>query len=114
MGRTGCLAWANFSYPSLSGNMSNVSEANGPRSRLGTQGAVHWDMDWGTPQHKRAPPVRVWVRGTYAKLPAGQGFWPAIWMYGSNSSSEELDIMELPGGGVTHVYQTVHESCQCS
>ena len=42
-----------------------------------------------------------------AKLPAGQGFWPGIWLYGSNSSSDELDMMESVGGGNT-AYQTVH------
>ena len=46
----------------------------------------------------------------YAKLPAGQGFWPAIWLYGSNPSSDELDMMEFLGGDVTHVYQTMHDA----
>ena len=38
-----------------------------------------------------------------AKLPAGQGLWPAIWMLGSNDSEAswpacgEIDIMELRG-----------------
>ena len=44
-----------------------------------------------------------------AKLPAGQGFWPALWLYGSNSSGDELDMLESVGGGNT-VYQTVHDS----
>jgi beta-glucanase (GH16 family) len=45
-----------------------------------------------------------------AKLPASAGFWPAIWMYGANSSSQELDIMEFLGTDVTQVYQTMHEA----
>jgi beta-glucanase (GH16 family) len=40
-----------------------------------------------------------------AKLPKGQGIWPALWMLGNNIStvnwpkSGEIDIMELIGGG---------------
>src|SRR5699024_655011 len=40
-----------------------------------------------------------------AKLPQGQGIWPALWMLGSNFStvgwpaSGEIDIMEMIGGG---------------
>ena len=53
-----------------------------------------------------------------AKLPKGQGIWPATWMLGSNISSVgwpkcgEIDIMELVGGsgdntshGTIHWYQ---------
>ena len=41
-----------------------------------------------------------------AKLPAGQGMWPAIWLYGGTDPGE-LDILESVGGGNT-AYQTVH------
>lgn len=40
-----------------------------------------------------------------AKLPYGQGIWPALWMLGENISSVswpecgEIDIMEMIGGG---------------
>ena len=39
-----------------------------------------------------------------ARLPEGQGMWPALWMLGSNFSevswpkSGEIDIMEMVGG----------------
>jgi beta-glucanase (GH16 family) len=42
-----------------------------------------------------------------AQLPRGQGFWPAIWLYGG-SSADELDVMEFLGGDVSTVYQTYH------
>jgi beta-glucanase (GH16 family) len=48
-----------------------------------------------------------------AKLPAGQGFWPGIWLCHTNAEAAatgtlgELDIMEAIGGGNT-AYQTVH------
>lgn len=54
-----------------------------------------------------------------AKLPYGQGMWPALWMLGDNINSVgwprcgEIDIMELvggnvPGGGDNKVHGTVH------
>ena len=52
-----------------------------------------------------------------AKLPEGQGIWPAIWMLGSNFSTVgwpfcgEIDIMEMIGGGAgrdNKVYGTLH------
>lgn len=49
-----------------------------------------------------------------AKLPQGQGLWPALWMLGENFSSVgwpkcgEIDIMELIGHQPSTVYGTVH------
>jgi beta-glucanase (GH16 family) len=51
-----------------------------------------------------------------AKLPKGQGLWPAIWMLGNNISQSgygwpacgEIDIMELLGNNYQKVYSTVH------
>lgn len=49
-----------------------------------------------------------------AKLPKGQGLWPAIWMLGSNISttpwpaSGEIDIMELLGNQPNKMYGTMH------
>ncbi len=51
-----------------------------------------------------------------AKLPAGRGIWPAIWMLGSNISSAgwpacgEMDIMEYVGYEPDVVHATVHTS----
>lgn len=50
----------------------------------------------------------------YAKLPFGQGLWPAIWMlptdwvYGGWAASGEIDIMELLGQQPNRVYGTLH------
>ncbi len=58
-----------------------------------------------------------WLYGRFeirAKLPVGQGLWPAIWMlptdweYGSWASSGEIDIMELLGQEPDRVYGTIH------
>jgi beta-glucanase (GH16 family) len=49
-----------------------------------------------------------------AKLPKGQGIWPALWMLGSNISSVgwpacgETDIMELIGSQPSVVHGTLH------
>jgi beta-glucanase (GH16 family) len=49
-----------------------------------------------------------------ARLPRGQGIWPALWMLGSNISSVgwpncgEIDIMELVGHQPNRVHGTVH------
>ena len=55
--------------------------------------------------------ARVEVR---AKMPEGQGLWPAIWMlptewrYGGWPSSGEIDIMELLGHEPDTVHGTLH------
>lgn len=49
-----------------------------------------------------------------AKLPKGQGIWPAIWMLGSDITSTpwpacgEIDIMELLGNTPNKIYGTMH------
>ena len=49
-----------------------------------------------------------------AKLPFGQGIWPAIWMLGTNINTVgwpvcgEIDIMELVGNKPTTVHGTIH------
>lgn len=49
-----------------------------------------------------------------AKLPKGQGVWPALWMLGSNISttpwpaSGEIDIMEVLGHQPNKTYGTIH------
>lgn len=58
-----------------------------------------------------------WKYGRFeirAKLPAGRGIWPAIWMlptqsnYGNWPSSGEIDIMELVGYDPDKVHFTIH------
>jgi beta-glucanase (GH16 family) len=49
-----------------------------------------------------------------AKLPEGQGIWPALWMLGANISTVgwpkcgEIDIMEYLGHQTNVVYGTIH------
>ena len=51
-----------------------------------------------------------------AKLPQGQGVWPAFWTLGANQSEVrwpkcgEIDIMEFVGREPNHIHGTVHYS----
>jgi beta-glucanase (GH16 family) len=58
-----------------------------------------------------------WLYGRFdirAKLPYGQGIWPAIWMlpteniYGGWAASGEIDIVELLGQEPNVIYGTIH------
>jgi len=58
-----------------------------------------------------------WLQGRFeirAKLPEGQGVWPAVWMlptdncYGGWPHSGEIDIMELLGHQPNKVHGTLH------
>src|SRR5262245_26550898 len=49
-----------------------------------------------------------------AKLPRGQGYWPALWMmpqdsvYGGWAASGEIDVVEVRGSNPTNVLGTLH------
>ena len=58
-----------------------------------------------------------WLYGRFemrAKLPTGQGLWPAFWMlpsdnvYGVWAASGEIDIMEILGSQPNKLYGTIH------
>ncbi|MBN2414558.1 glycoside hydrolase family 16 protein [bacterium] len=58
-----------------------------------------------------------WTYGRFdirARMPRGQGLWPAIWMlpsdwvYGGWAASGEIDIMELLGHEPAKVHGTIH------
>lgn len=61
--------------------------------------------------------AQSWTYGRFeikAKLPEGQGIWPAIWLrsstdpYGSWPASGEIDIMEMLGHEPSVIYGTLH------
>lgn len=62
-----------------------------------------------------------WLYGRFemrAKLPQGQGVWPAFWTKGSNDIQVgwprcgEIDIMEFVGKDPDHIHGTVHYSAK--
>ncbi len=76
----------------------------------------------GTQREYSSARIRTKRRGDWlfgkldirAKLPKGQGIWPAIWMlpsdekYGSWASSGEIDIMEFKGHEPNKIYASLH------
>jgi len=65
----------------------------------------------------RLTSTESWTYGRFevkAKLPEGQGTWPAIWLrsasgpYGAWAASGEIDIMEMLGHEPTVIYGTLH------
>ena len=91
---------SNFSY-----SPSNVSEANGVATITAKQSGGNW-----TGGILSTDTTKTFQYGFFevrAQVPAGQGFWPAIWLYGG-SGAPEIDIMEDLGGDPDTVYQTYH------
>ena len=77
-------------------------------------GGVERDFTSGRVRTKRRA---AWKYGRFefrAKLPAGRGIWPAIWLlpekegYGGWAASGEIDIMELVGHEPDTVHGTLH------
>lgn len=74
--------------------------------------------DWGSQRYTSARLISRgladWTYGFFevrAKLPCGQGTWPAIWTLGSGGAwpdDGELDILEQVGSNPTRVFSTVH------
>ena len=70
-----------------------------------------------TSARMRTKNKRDWTYGRFdirAKLPFGQGIWPAIWMlptdevFGGWAASGEIDIMELVGHEPHIIYGNIH------
>ena len=103
--------YGHFTYPSLSGNMSKVSEANG-NATITLQNAGGGPLGTWTGGVLSTDTTKLFQYGFFevrAKLPAaGQGFWPAIWLIGPNGGAQEIDIMEWRGNNITSFTQTVH------
>jgi beta-glucanase (GH16 family) len=75
--------------------------------------------DWGGQRYTSARLITSgkaqWTYGFFevrAKLPCGQGTWPAIWTLGNGAwpATGELDILEQVGSDPTRVFSTVHTS----
>ena len=44
------------------------------------------------------------------KVPSGQGYWPAFWLYDASYKAPEIDVMENLGSDTSTYYMTYHDS----
>ncbi len=109
----GICGWGNNELQRYTNSLDNSKLENGRlviTSRK--EGATNYTSARIKTQEKRVfTHGRVDVR---ARLPKGQGIWPAIWMLGTNITTVswpncgEIDIMELVGHQPKVVHGTVH------
>jgi len=113
----GSGGWGNNELEYYTNSLKNSFLSNGNliiEARKETIGAFNYSSCRMTTQDKKIFRYgRIDIR---AKLPVGNGIWPALWMLGSNISTAgwpacgEIDIMELIGKTPATVYGTLHWS----
>lgn len=104
--------WGNNELQEYSDNESNSNVENGKLTITARkEGSGYTSARIKTEDKVELQFGRIDIR---AKLPKGQGIWPAIWMLGANIDqvvwpmSGEIDIMELVGHEPSEVHGTVH------
>lgn len=118
---TGGHGWGNNELQNYRNDPSNIRVENGRMiitARKEQFGGSEYTSARLTTQGKKEFQFgRIDIR---AKLPKGQGIWPALWMLGSNISTVswpacgETDIMELVGHEPHKVHGTTHWGVQGS
>jgi len=118
---TGATGWGNNELQFYRNDPSNVRVDNGRMiitARKEQFGGAEYTSARVTTKGKREFQYgRIDIR---AKLPKGQGLWPALWMLGANISQVgwpacgETDIMELIGHQAHKVHGTAHWGVQGS
>jgi beta-glucanase (GH16 family) len=108
----GVCGWGNNELESYTSDPANIRVANGTVTITALNNSGSYTSARIKTQEKvKVQYGRIDVR---AKLPTGQGIWPAIWMLGANITSVnwpacgEIDIMELVGHQPQQVHGTVH------
>lgn len=111
----GSGGWGNNELEYYTNSTNNAFVSNGNliiEARKESINGFNYSSARLTTQNKKAFTYgRVDIR---AKLPRGQGVWPALWMLGSDintagwPASGEIDIMELLGQDSSKVYGTLH------
>jgi hypothetical protein len=104
--------WCNAELEVYTDSRSNAYISNGNLIiKAINSGAVYTSARMTTQHKDTFITGRIDIR---AKLPQGKGIWPALWMLGSNISTDgwpkcgEIDIMELLGDNPNKAYGTVH------
>ena len=101
------------------GRLENSQVSNGALVITARKEALTSAPDYGGQAYTSARLITrgkaSWTYGFFevrAKLPCGQGTWPAIWMLGANNdpwpANGEIDIMEQVGMKPTEITGTVH------
>lgn len=106
--------WGNneLEFYTAGNNASVQSGALVIEARKETRGTRNYTSTRMTTKTKR--PFKFGRMDIRAKLPYGQGIWPAFWMmpqddkFGTWPRSGEIDIMEFLGHETNKVYSTIH------
>lgn len=112
---TGSGGWGNNELEYYTNRQSNVVISNGTLKinaiKENYSGSSYTSARILTQNNFAFKYGRIEIR---AKLPAGLGTWPAIWMLGSNINTTswpdcgEMDIMEQKGSELNKIYATLH------
>ena len=110
---TGSGGWGNNELQNYTNAIENVHIDSGYLhiTALNPYGSTYTSGRINTQGKREFKYFRADIR---AKLPEGQGIWPAIWMLGANFSSVgwpncgEIDIMELLGHQPSIVHGAIH------
>lgn len=111
----GLSGWGNNELQYYTDREENIYVSDG-KLHIVARKESHGGMNY-TSARLRSIHQGDWRYGRFevrAKLPEGQGIWPAIWMmptdavYGRWPASGEIDIMELVGHQPHIVYGTIH------
>jgi hypothetical protein len=109
----GATGWGNNELENYTDLIDNVHQDSGYLhiSALNPSGTSYTSGRITTQNKRTFTHFRVDIR---AKLPEGQGIWPALWALGSNFTTEgwpkcgEIDIMELLGQAPSTCYGSLH------
>lgn len=111
----GSGGWGNNELEYYTNRASNVVVSNGTLKinaiKENYSGSAYTSARMLTQNNFSFKYGRIEIR---AKLPAGLGTWPAIWMLGSNINTTawpacgEMDIMEQKGSELNKIYATLH------
>ena len=110
----GICGWGNGEFQNYTAE--NLSVGDGTLTITARQDIAEGDTSY-TSSRIRTLGKGDWTYGRFevrAKLPTGQGLWPAIWLlfseptYGQWAASGEIDIMEAIGSEPGEVFGTLH------
>jgi beta-glucanase (GH16 family) len=111
----GLTGWGNYELQYYTNAEENIFTEDG-KLHIVAREESHGGMNY-TSARIRTYDKGDWKYGRFeirAKLPEGQGIWPAIWMlptdevFGGWPKSGEIDIMELVGHEPETIHGTVH------